>query len=122
VERFRANFKSVLAPEYKFNADYRVSANIGAVIRFRIVDEKEFNLEIERKEIPFFNIVKKKQLQQSYFAKMLNEDKVKIYDGNCFYIIKSNYFKDWTERQAMKDANEEIGLLLKNLPERDEID
>jgi hypothetical protein len=52
---------------------------------------------------------------------MLNEDKVKIYDDNIFYIIKSNYFKDWTERQAMKDANEEIGLLVKNLPGKDDV-
>lgn len=122
VDRFRKNFKSVLAKNYNLNADYRISTNIGAVIRFRVVDDTNFKTEIERKEIPFLDIVKKKQLQQSYFSRILNEDKIKIYDENSFYIIKSNYFKDWTERQAMKDANEEIGLLLKNLPVRDEID
>jgi hypothetical protein len=52
---------------------------------------------------------------------MLNEDRVKIYHDNALYIVKSKYFKDWTERQAMLDANEEIGLLLKNLPEKSNI-
>jgi hypothetical protein len=122
VDRFRKNFKSVLAKNYRLHAVYRVSANIGAIIRFRIVDAAGFEAKIEREEIPFLNIVKEKQLQQSYFSKMLNEDKVKLYENDSFYIIKSNYYKDWTERQAMIDANEEIGLLLKNLPSRDEID
>ena len=64
------------------------------------------------------DIVKKQQLSQTLFSHRLNEDKVKIYTDNTFFIIKSNYFKDWTIRQAMIDANEEIGLIVKELPQK----
>ena len=30
-------------------------------------------------------------------------------------VIKSNYFKDWTVRQAIKDANEEIKIFTKEI-------
>ena len=45
---------------------------------------------------------------------MLSEEKIKIYEDGCFYLVKSNYFKDWTVRQAINDANEEIGLIMKD--------
>jgi hypothetical protein len=117
VDRFRRNFKFVLDRDFRLNAEYSVSTHMGAVVCFRIVNKEDFIKETPRTEIPLLNIVKKKQLQQSFTSRMLNEDRVKIYHDNKFYIVKSNYFKDWTERQAVKDANEEIGLLLKNLPE-----
>lgn len=104
------------------NAGYSISPHIGAVICLQIVDEKDFNAEIEKKDIAILNIVKKQQVQQSFLSKMLNEDKVKIYEDKIFYIIKSKYFKDWTIIQAMDDAREEIGLLLKNLPDRNNAD
>jgi hypothetical protein len=117
VNRFRQNFKLVLDPVYDLNAFYYLSHHIGAAVCFQIVKKEDFIPGIARKEIKILNIVKKSQLQQSFTARVINEDKVKIYDENKFYIIKSNYFKDWTARQAIRDANEEIGLLFKNLPE-----
>ena len=117
VNRFRQNFKLVLDSNYELNAVYSISPHMGAVVCFQIVKKEDFNPDIPGKDISLLNIVKKSQLQQSFTSRMVNEDKVKIYDENKFYIVKSNYFKDWTERQAAKDANEEIGLLLKNLPE-----
>ncbi|NIM12363.1 MAG: N-6 DNA methylase [Candidatus Aminicenantes bacterium] len=121
VDRFRHNFKFVLDQDFRLNAEYSVSPHMGAVVCFRIVKKEDFIKETPLIEIPLLNIVKKKQLQQSFTSRMLNEDRVKIYYDNKFYIVKSNYFKDWTERQAVKDANEEIGLLLKNLPESNNI-
>lgn len=118
VDQFRRNFSSFLAKGFKLNAGYWVLPQIGAAISLQIVDEKDFKTDIEKKEIPILDIVKNRQLQQSFLSKMLNEDKVKIYDDNIFYIIKSNYYKDWTIIQAMNDASEEIGLLLTNLPDR----
>jgi methylase of polypeptide subunit release factors len=118
VERFRENFSFFLDNKYRLNAEYYIAAHAGAAVCFRIVEEADFAEKIMRKEIPVLNIVKKKQLQQSYLSRMLNEDKVKIYDDDAFYMVKSNYFKDWTKSQALKDANEEIELLVKNLPER----
>jgi type I restriction-modification system DNA methylase subunit len=121
VDRFRRNFEFVLDRDFRLNAEYSVSPHMGAVVCFQIVKKEDFIKETPRKEIPLLNIVKKKQLQQCFTSRMLNEDRVKIYDDNKFYIVKSNYFKDWTERQAVKDANEEIGLLLENLPESNNI-
>ena len=69
---------------------------MGAVVCFRIVKKEDFIKETPRIEIPLLNIVKKKQLQQSFTSRRLNEDRVKIYHDNKFYIVKSNYFKDWT--------------------------
>jgi hypothetical protein len=121
VDRFRQNFKFVLDRDFRLNAEYSISPYMGSVVCFRIVNKEDFIKEITSKEIPLLNIVKKRQLQENFTSRMLNEDKVKIYYNNKFYIVKSNYFKDWTERQALKDANEEIGLLLKNLPESNNI-
>ncbi|HLP48182.1 MAG TPA: N-6 DNA methylase, partial [Candidatus Kapabacteria bacterium] len=117
VDRFRQNFKLVLDPGYDLNASYSQSNHIGAAVCFQMVKKEDFIPAIAREDIPILHIVKKSQLQQSFTSRMMNEDKVKIYDENKFYIIKSNYFKDWTARQAIKDANEEIGLLFKYLPE-----
>jgi type I restriction-modification system DNA methylase subunit len=117
VDRFRRNFKFVLDRDFRLNAEYSVSPHMGAVVCFRIVKKEDFIKKSTPKKISILDIVKKRQLQQSFTSRMLNEDRVKIYHDNKFYIVKSNYFKDWTERQAVKDANEEIGLLLKNLPE-----
>lgn len=122
VDQFRRNFSSFLSKGFKLNAGYWVLPHIGAAISLQIVDEKDFKTGIVKKEIPILDIVKNRQLQQSFLSKMLNEDKVKIYDDNIFYIIKSNYYKDWTVIQAMDDASEEIGLLLNNLPDRNNAD
>jgi len=121
VDRFRQHFDFILDRDFRINAEYSVSPHMGAVVCIRIVKKEDFIQKTVRKEIPVLNIVKEKQLQQSFTSRMLNEDKIKIYHDNAFYIVKSNYFKDWTERQAMLDANEEIGLLLKNLPEKNSI-
>jgi hypothetical protein len=121
VDRFRQNFNLFLDKNYRLNAYYSVSLHMGAAVCFQIVKKEDFIRDITHKEISLLNIVKKSQLQQSFTSRMVNEDKVKIYDENKFYIVKSNYFKDWTGRQALKDANEEIGLLIKNLPENNDI-
>ena len=54
-------------------------------------------------------------MEESIFSKAIKEEKIKVYTPENFTIIKSKYFKDWTIRQAMKDANEEIGLIVKKL-------
>lgn len=121
VDRFRQHFEFMLDRDFCINAEYSISPHMGAVVCIRIVKKEDFIQKTVRKEIPILNIVKEKQLQQSFTSRMLNEDRVKIYHDNALYIVKSKYFKDWTERQAMLDANEEIGLLLKNLPEKSNI-
>lgn len=48
---------------------------------------------------------------------MLNGEKVKWYDkeNQRIFIMKSDQLRDWTERRAIEDANEEIGEMLKLL-------
>jgi len=121
VNKFRNVFSFILAEHLALNATYRKSSNLGSYIAFAIVKKDEMIPEIEidlTADRQLLDIVKKKQLSQALFSHRLNEDKVKIYAENKFFIIKSNYFKDWPPRQAMNDANEEIGLILKELPKK----
>ena len=86
------------------------------MVCFTIVDEKDEYKPTEDKTLEILHFVKNKQITGADRDKILNEDKVQIYDNEFMYIIKSNQFKDWTVRQAMKDAKEEIGLLMSKLP------
>jgi hypothetical protein len=112
---FKESFSLFLSPAYVLNATYNSSTNIGAIIKISIVEkakEKELQTDDTMQVMQF---VKSKQLTET--DKLFREEKVKIYEPKHFYIIKSNLFKDWTRRQAMNDAKEEIGLLLSKLPE-----
>jgi methylase of polypeptide subunit release factors len=121
VNKFRTVFSFILADHLALNAAYRISSYLGAYIAFAIVKKDEMIPEIKldlTEDRQLLDIVKKKQLRQTLFSHRLNEDKVKIYAENKFFIVKSKYFKDWTLRQAMIDANEEIGSILKELPKK----
>lgn len=121
VDKFRNVFSFILADHLVINASYRISANLGAYISFAIIPQANMIPGVKEDtagDQQLLDIVKKQQLSQTLFSHRLNEDKVKIYTDNTFFIIKSNYFKDWTIRQAMIDANEEIGLIVKELPKK----
>lgn len=116
ISKFSEVFELMLDDNSKLVASYRISANIGAIIRFTIVDSDRIQGPTEDNTLEVLNFVKKKQLQKADISKIINEDKVKLYEDKFFYLIKSNLFKDWTIRQATKDAKEELGLMLSNLP------
>jgi hypothetical protein len=121
VDKFRDVFSFILADHLALNASYRISSNLGAYLSFTIVPQTNMIPEIQGDKTEarqLLDIVKNQQLSQTLFSHRLNEDKVKIYTDTTFFIIKSNYFKDWTMRQAMLDANEEIGLIMKELPQK----
>lgn len=121
VDKFRNVFSFILADPLVLNASYRISSNLGAYISFTIIPQANMIPEVKKdttEDQQLLNIVKKQQLSQTLFSHRINEDKVKIYTDNTFFIIKSNYFKDWTIKQAMIDANEEIGLIVKELPKK----
>ncbi len=103
----------LVATKYHFS----VSINVGAAICFTIVNRNEESQLKEDKALEILNFVKKKQIEKEDISKILNEEKVKIYDDKFLYIVKSNLFKDWTIRQAIKDAREEVSLLLSKLPQ-----
>jgi len=117
-ETFKESFKLILSANHTLNAAYHISSNIGAIIKISIV-EKAFEKELEQDNaLQVLQFVKNKQLSET--DKLLKEEKIKIYEPTHFYLIKSNQFKDWTKRQAYKDAKEEIDLLFSNLPDTNE--
>ncbi len=116
---FRDTFSLVLDDDHTVNATYNISQNMGAIMKITI-DKKGTEKKIETdNSLQILQFIKNKQITET--DKLLKEEKIKIYDPpNNFYLIKSNQFKDWTKRQAYKDAKEEIDLLLSNLPEANE--
>jgi hypothetical protein len=118
IGKFSEIFNNIMIRGKTLKATYNISHNLGAIICFTIMDGNKSVKAEQNKQYEILNFVKKKQIQHAEISKILNEDKVKIYDNKLLYIIKSNQFKDWTIRQAIKDAKEEIGLLLSKLPDR----
>jgi hypothetical protein len=120
IKYFTKTFNMMLNKQYSLDTAFRISVNLGAIICFKIVERNKSSEPYEDKSLEILYFVKNKQIKLSETSKILNEDKVKIYNDTLFYIVKSNLFKDWTEHQAIKDANEEIGLLISNLPDTHE--
>lgn len=117
ANKFTEVFGLMLEDDSKLVAtNFSISLNLGAAICFTIVDKNEENQFREDKTLEILNFVKRDQIKKDDTAKILNEEKIKIYEEKFLYIVKSNLFKDWTIRQAIRDANEEIGLLLSKLP------
>ncbi|MFA5229535.1 MAG: hypothetical protein WC446_07285, partial [Candidatus Paceibacterota bacterium] len=115
---FKESFELVLSPEHTLNASFSISSNVGAIIKISIV-EKNSEKELEQDNtLQVLQFVKTKQLNET--DKLLKEEKIKLYEPSHFFLIKSNQFKDWTKRQAYKDAKEEIDLLFSNLPDKNE--
>lgn len=114
-EAFKESFELILSPNRTLNASFSISSNIGAIIKISII-EKTSAIGLEQDNtLQVLQFVKNKQLNET--DKLLREEKIKLYEPTHFYLIKSNQFKDWTRRQAYKDAKEEIDLLFSNLPD-----
>jgi type I restriction-modification system DNA methylase subunit len=108
--RFASVFKQMLSDDVHLSFSHTISPNLGALICFQLNPKGDE----EGGEKDILSIVKKAQTERSYFSSVLSEEKVKYYDkkAGCFYIIKSNLYKDWTERKAFDDANEEIAQII----------
>ncbi len=118
ADKFREVYQLVMKEELRLNATYYISQNIGTIIKFDVVKKDDFIYEIKKGTFDDKNIlklVKEKQIQNELLNAYISEEKVKIYDNQSFYFIKSNYFKDWTKRQAIEDANEEVHEMLNTL-------
>lgn len=118
ANKFRTMYQRVLKNDIRLNAYYK-SSYLGMVVYFKIVPTCEYKEQILLGDIEdkkLLTYIKNKQLQNMVKTNMLNEDKVKIYEENEFFIIKSKYMRDWTLYQAIEDANEEIHELLNKLP------
>lgn len=112
---FAKAFQLVLADKTFLSATYNISSNMGALICFQ-VSQREVSEPFKRGDDKhIINFVKSGQLKKAEALKVLEEDKIKLYDKDHFYLIKSNQFKDWTVRQAVVDAREEIQQFIKHL-------
>lgn len=117
---FKDAYSLLLSSKKTINASYHISQNLGVVICIAITDKENETEVLRNPQLSIVNFVKGKQLSNTDSIKILFEEKVKFYDKEQgkFYIIKSNQFKDWTIRQAMKDAKEEIEAFIKYLPDK----
>jgi len=120
ANRFISVYSSILNKESDLNYTYHISPNIGAVICFSFSEQTNNSNNKNVAPLDILNIVKEKQISSTYFTSVLSEEKVKIYkkENGSFFIIKTNQFKDWTERQAIDDANEEIESVFKFMKKR----
>jgi hypothetical protein len=119
TDRFRQVFRFILKEDRYLNAKVYISNSHGAGILFVLTDSKDKKQEIELlklSDIKEFIAVTKVRIDNLQKAGILRQDKVNLYSQDRFVIIKSNQFKDWTETEAIKDANEEIGLFFNSLP------
>lgn len=114
-EAFKESFELILSPNRTLNASFNISSNIGAIIKISIIEKASAKGLAQDNTLQVLQFVKNKQLNET--DKLLREEKIKLYEPTHFYLIKSNQFKDWTRRQAYKDAKEEIDLLFSNLPD-----
>ncbi len=117
--KFREIYHRMIKDNLRLNAQYVKSANIGAIIKFSIVAQNNYQEVVKQGEFEerkILQLVKDKQISKQLLNGFINEEKVKIYNEKNFYLIKSRYFKDWTKRQAIEDANEEIKEIIKKLP------
>lgn len=121
VSRFRNVFGFILKEDKFLNAEAYYSTNLGAGLRFTLVDNKsrQVRVDVSKSESlrQTIRCISMETLNGEKEKALLKQDKVKLYDGESFTIIKSNNIKDWTETAAIQDANEEIGLFVQSLPE-----
>jgi N-6 DNA Methylase len=110
--KFKEVFELALSTELEMKAIFKISKNLGAYLCLSIIPKNTNTSEVfalsNISDDEVFHAMKSQQLEQAYNSNKLNEIATKVYENERFFIIKSNYFKDWTVRQAIKDANEEI--------------
>jgi len=115
INTFSNTFSMILEDGHNLLCSYYISRNIGAIMSFEIREQSHTLEPTEDTKLSILHFVKTKQLKSVDAFKVLNEGKVKIYHESKMFIIKSNYFKDWTKRQAIKDAKEEIEQFMKQI-------
>ena len=92
ANKFTEVFGLMLEADSKLIAkNFFISLNLGATICFTIVNKnEEINLEEDR-TISILNFVKRKQIEKADTSKILNEEKVKIYDGKVFIYCQKQF-------------------------------
>ncbi len=117
---FEEVFSLILDPNSGLTFRYCISKNVGTIVSVSIVTKETVSDAEEDFDLQILNFVKSQQINSAEAFNVLNEGKVKLYNKSSFYIIKSNFFRDWTSRQAIKDAKEEIQLFVGHLLNNDD--
>lgn len=116
VQKFKSVFELMLSDDLTLCCEYKISRQLGAFICCKIVEKKSSFPVIKRSSIEdevVFHAVKQAQLGDAFDSNRLNELPTRVYTSDCFFLIKSHFYKDWTIRQAIEDANEEIKIMIK---------
>ena len=112
LDRFKEIFKKLLKEKVYLNAEYYISNLLGAAVCFKIEDREKSTKEHPSKNETILqlltNVITNERIKEYDFTHILGQKKIKIYDKNVFYIIKSNGLRDWTLTEAIEDVREEI--------------
>ena len=121
ANRFRKAFRFILKDDKFLRAEAFFSTTLGAGITFTLIEKGSNSEKVSyNRESNLARIVthiRIRKLKEAEKIRILKQEKLKIYNNNSFTILKSNFYKDWTETEAIKDAKEEIELFIQNLPE-----
>ena len=118
AQKFKSVFELMLAEHLTLCCEYKISRQFGAFICFKIIENnanfpliRRSNLEDEA----VFHAVKQAQLEDALDSNRLNELPTRVYTPERFFLIKSHFYKDWTIRQAIEDANEEVKIMMQEI-------
>lgn len=115
TEKFKSVFELVLAEHLTLCCEYKISRQFGAFVCFSIQERNALATEISPSSMSdemIFDAIKQAQLIEAYGSNRLNELPTRVYTSERFFLIKSHFFRDWTVRQAIEDANEEVKTLM----------
>lgn len=114
AQKFKSVFELMLADHLTLCCEYQISRQVGAFVCFRIVEKSENPALVTQSNIEdstVFHAIKQAQLESAFESNRLNELPTRVYTPERFFLIKSHFFKDWTIRQAITDANEEVKIM-----------
>jgi len=115
AQKFKSVFELMLAEHLALCCEYKISRQFGAFLCFKIM-EKDSNLPALKRssteDEAVFHAIKQAQLEDAFGSNRLNELPTRVYTPDCFFLIKSHFYKDWTIRQAIEDANEEVKTMI----------
>jgi hypothetical protein len=119
TEKFKSVFELVLAEHLMLCCEYKISRQFGAFVCFSIQERNAFSASAigpsSAEDEMVFDTIKQAQLIEAYGSNRLNELSTRVYTSERFYLIKSHFFRDWTVRQAIEDANEEAKTLMQEV-------
>jgi 16S rRNA G966 N2-methylase RsmD len=116
LEKYAAQFEKTMGlmihKDTVVHHDFKVFEPYCAIICFSFGDAAS---PVELHDLAA--LLKSQKIRQKLSSTLLNGEKTKWYDKEKqrLFIMKSDRFRDWTERRANEDANEEIAEMIRHL-------